>query len=472
MPSVIRQMFLYIFSFLLSVMPTTQYTEGVVGQPRSFLPGKAITATDKTISRLTFRGLFKYDIYGSLVPDLADSWEIDSEGLVYTIKLKDNQYWSDGTKITADDLIYTAFQVEDLQGVGTDRVDELTVRYILPNRFSPFLSMLTIGIMPNGSDTMNPLVPLTSGPFHILRIEKSGPAIQRVILYNTNETPKLRKLIFRYYADEKELVLGAQLGEVDGFVATKNYQLENYNSYRYPLQGVYYALFFNQTLEELQDVEFRKKLREVLPVEQLTSHLGITVEGPLSRSIFTDKSLTFDYYNKNHVPEAYNQSLVITVPDIKKHTDLAKQIEDMWEDQLGLDVHVREVAPESFNEVIEGRNYEVLLYGQEVGRDPDRYINWHSTQKAYPGLNLSGFEQVRADRALEEGRNELDYLKRQVHYSEFQKSVLNDAPAVFLYHPFITYYVSNRVDGIGEKYTFTVGDRFLDFDNWSKLKTN
>ncbi|NMB69712.1 hypothetical protein GYA27_00720, partial [candidate division WWE3 bacterium] len=125
-----------------------------------------------------------------------------------------------------------------------------------------------------------------------------------------------------------------------------------------------------------------------------------------------------------------------------------------------------------FTKVIEPRNFQILLYGQEVGRDPDRYSNWYSTEKDPPGLNLSGFSQVRADRALEEGRKELNNDKRIIHYNELQKSVMDNVPVIFLYHPFSNYYVSKYIKGIGEKYTFTYSDRFLDFYNWESIQTN
>jgi len=471
---IFQQFILYITAFLYSIIPVPTYTEGVVGQPRSFLPSQTITQTDKTISKLIFRGLFRYDIYGVLVPDLADNWEVSEGGLVYTIKLKDNQFWSNGTKITADDLIYTAFKVADLSGVATDKVDELTVRYTLPNKFSPFLSLLTVGIMPaNAVENSNALSPISSGPFRILRVEYSGPAIQNVILFHTNPQEQIRRLVFRFYSNEEELSLAARLGEIDGFLSTQLVNLENFSTYKFPIQGVYYALFFNLRLEKLQDLELRKKMRAVLPTHKLISGKGISVEGGISRSLFTDKSLEFDYFDEDFYPEDTNISLNITVPDLPVHVQMAKRIKEYWEDDLGIDVELIRVEPERFSaDVIEPRDFEVLFYGQEVGRDPDRYINWHSTQKAAPGLNLSGFEQVRADRSLEEGRNEIDNDVRVVHYSEFQKSLLDNVPIIFLYHPYATYYVNQYIEGIGEKYTFSLSDRFLDFDNWHRVVTN
>lgn len=46
---------------------------------------------------------------GELVDGIADSWEISSDGLTYTIHIRDDLKWSDGTPITAADYEY-AFQ--------------------------------------------------------------------------------------------------------------------------------------------------------------------------------------------------------------------------------------------------------------------------------------------------------------------------------------------------------------------------
>lgn len=473
----IKHLILAVYVFLAALLPSKQYVEGVTGQPRSFFPNQIETQNDKTISDLIYRGLFRYDIYGELKPDLAESWSVSDGGLVYTVTMKKDQKWSDGSYITADDLIYTAFKTENLQGVATDKVDDWTVRFTLPNKFSPFLSLLTVGVMKDGSiESDDPLKPISSGPFIVARVEKTGPVIKQVVLLHQNPKENIKKLIFKYYSNEEELVTAAKLGEIDGFIGKDtNLTLEGFHEYKYPLQGVYYALYFNLRNEKLQDLELRQNMSKVLDIESLTQDDGIIVQGPISRSIYTDNELDFNNYDKNFsIDDSGNRiKVTITVPNIKQHTALAEKIKNIWEDKLNLDVELKKVDPENFvDEIIKDRNFEILYYGQEIGRDPDRYVNWHSTQKEFPGLNLSGFEQVRADRALEEGRNETDQAKRQVHYAEFQKVVHEDVPAIFLYHPYINYYISDYIEGIGDKYTFTITDRFLDFDNWKKISTN
>lgn len=471
----ITTLILSLTTFLSGISPLVpNFTEGMTGQPRSFLPSQVETKSDETISSLIYRSLFRYDIYGSLVPDLVDTWEISDDALVYTVKLKENQYWSNGKPITSDDLIYTSFKVQNLSGVATDKVDDHTVRFTLPNKYSPFLSLLTVGIMPeNAEEEMDPLNPVSSGPFKIIRVERNGPVIKQVSLLHEDPNMNIRRLSFRFYANEDELVTAAKLGEIDAFLSSKQRELDNFYVYKYPLQGVYYSLFFNLREEKLQDTELRQNLEKALPLDKLTFDLGISVQGPISRNTFTDRALDFDKYDEDVIADYSDISVTIVVPDIRAHERLADAIENLWEDKFDISVNVDTVDPDQiFSDIIEPRNFEILLYGQEIGRDPDRYVNWHSTQTASPGLNLSGFEQVRADRALEEGRNEPDSLQRTIHYNEFQKVVYEEVPAIFLYHPFANYYVSKYVQGIGEKYTFTLKDRFLDFSNWSRVKTN
>ncbi|MFZ2663931.1 MAG: ABC transporter substrate-binding protein [Patescibacteria group bacterium] len=474
--NILQSIVIYIYSVLLAILPTTKYVEGAIGQPQSFLPTQADNQIERTITSLIFRGLFKYDIYGATIPDLADTWSVSEDGLIYTIKLKDNQYWNNGKKITSDDLIYTSYKSPDLAGVATDKVDELTVRYTLPNKYAPFLSLLTVSIMPaNSEEKMNPLLPVSSGDFRVARVEKSGSFVSRVILVTTKKDYQIRRLIFRFYPNEEELITAAKLGEIDGFTSEKPCceDLNNFQDYKFPVQGIYYSLYFNLRDETLKDQELRVKLEKVLPIQNLIIDKGIAVQGPISRSLYTDRELLVDKYNSDFTDSLPNISIEIKVPNEKDHVNLVNEIKNIWEDKLGLDVTVRkEDADTIIENVIKPRDFQVLFYGQEVGRDPDRYVLWHSAQKDYPGLNLSGLDQIRADRALEEGRYELDSETRVVHYNEFQKVVNDQVPAVFIYHPYVHYYVSKRISGIGQKYTFTYWDRFLDLSNWKRVSTN
>ena len=80
------------------------FTEGVIGEPRHINPLLSQTNdADRDLVSLIYSGLLKYNENGKLIPALAKSYEISSDGLNYTIYLKDNVLWHDGQKLTADD---------------------------------------------------------------------------------------------------------------------------------------------------------------------------------------------------------------------------------------------------------------------------------------------------------------------------------------------------------------------------------
>jgi len=308
-------------------------------------------------------------------------------------------------------------------------------------------------------------------------VKKEGPAIRRVVLYNRDPDGEVKKLVFKYYSNESELLTAADLGEVDSFISSDQFMSDRFKLHRFSLEGIYYGLFFNLREEKLQDQDFRLKLAQVLPIKDLVAGLGEIVEGPISKNLYTADNVDFEPYVVDFSAEFLDKSLTITVPDLKKHRVLAQEIEKIWEEKLGLTVTINLAAPEVIRDhVIPARDFEVLLYGQQVGQDPDRYVNWHSTQSDYPGLNLTGFDQMRADRALEEGRAILDSEERKIHYNDFQHNLMENTPVIFLHHPYINYYISNRVSGADSYFTevgdsggvFNARDRFRDFSEWKK----
>ncbi len=129
--------------FLISILPVSSFTEGVTLQPKSFLPHQATNSNEKTVSSLIYRGLFKYDIYGTIVPDLAETWKTSADGISYTVTIKKGQKWSDGTPILAEQFKLSLERAKraysnDLKALfdGIDSICFDTVRFSWMRRFS------------------------------------------------------------------------------------------------------------------------------------------------------------------------------------------------------------------------------------------------------------------------------------------------------------------------------------------------
>ena len=115
-------------------------------------PFVASTLPDFTALSFIFPNLYSADKNLNVIPDLADGMpSVSSDGTVWTVKIKKNGKWSDGTPITADDLIAT----QKLQAAPTldtdytydwsklktiEKVDTYTVKYTLTEPFAPFLA--------------------------------------------------------------------------------------------------------------------------------------------------------------------------------------------------------------------------------------------------------------------------------------------------------------------------------------------
>lgn len=85
----------------------------LAAEPDSIDPNQASWADDKSVISQCFEGLLSFNADGSLKADVATviptvaNGGISADGLTITFKLKNNVTWSDGTKVTANDFVYS-----------------------------------------------------------------------------------------------------------------------------------------------------------------------------------------------------------------------------------------------------------------------------------------------------------------------------------------------------------------------------
>lgn len=459
---------IYIFftSLFLSLVPSREIREGVIQQPISFYPMKASNQTEKTVSKLLFRGLFKYNIYGEIEKDLVDEYNISDDGLEYTFKLKDNQYWTSGQKITSDDVLYTSFNSPSLQGISIDRVDDLTVKFKLQNKYAPFLSLMTQGIVHNNSlEKGDDLTPISSGNFRVIRVRRSGPLIKELVLYTPDY--RIQKLTYRFYNSDEELFVAAKLGEIDLFLSNSVEKLDNFNVIKVPVISNSYGLFFNLNKSRVPDLDFRKKLTKVIDYKEVSDKFGVSIEGPISRDpVFTNNKIIENKFDSKFAEDLKERKITIKAINSSRNKELLALLAQYFNDKLNVKLDTDFYETNEFIEnVVKPKDFDAIFFGLETSRDPDRYINWHSSGIA-PGYNFTSFQNPTADKSLEEGRSEVNQAKRLSHYNKFQEVFDQNVPAIFLFHPTVNYYISNRITGVGEKFTFDLSDRYLDFFNW------
>ncbi len=89
-------------------------------EPGPLDPARAVTVTDGAVCALVYSGLVRFDAEGEVVPDLATSWEVSGDGLVYTFRLRRGVRFHDGARLTANDVVFSFTRILDPK-VGSSR---------------------------------------------------------------------------------------------------------------------------------------------------------------------------------------------------------------------------------------------------------------------------------------------------------------------------------------------------------------
>lgn len=159
-------------------------------------------------------------------------------------------------------------------------------------------------------------------------------------------------------------------------------------------------------------------------------------------------------------------TITLTTLDQPPLIDVAKNVSLQWK-ELGIEATILTYPQvELERDVIKPRNYQVLLFGEILGKVPDPFPFWHSSQKKDPGLNLSGYESKRVDQLLGSARKELDDKTRAGMYEELQDLLLQDVPAIFLYDIPYEYEVAQEIKGITEHIIGDPSQRFSGMKSW------
>jgi peptide/nickel transport system substrate-binding protein len=178
---------------------STTYREGIFSHPSSINPLTARTQADRDLVALVFRGLLRAGPNGSLVPDLATSWSVSSDGKTYTFNLRDDARWEDGEPVTATDVVFTVTMAQDpayegplgasWQGIQVAAASPSVVKFTLPTPLGGFLRQATLPILPEhllGDTDVTALAdsdysarPVGDGPFSIAEIDDTHVLLTR-----------------------------------------------------------------------------------------------------------------------------------------------------------------------------------------------------------------------------------------------------------------------------------------------------
>ena len=458
------------------------------------------------------------------MPDLAASYEISKDGKTYAIKLKEGALWHDGEPFNAEDVVFTINAVQNpeynsplrtsWQGIKAEAPDKNTVILTLKTPYSAFVENLALlGILPKHvwSKVMPQnfpladfnLKPIGTGPYRFVKLQKDS--LGRIISVNLTSNsdyfspPLIKNLAFKFYLSEEEAVSAFNRKEVDGLLlqtAQNKNQLRGLSGssfFSLPSLRVY-ALFLNTDDPILKDQNVRLAINYAVDREELLNKLlnseGKIAAGPIPPGLpgsspdingydFNPKKAqeilekagwvkneNGIYAKKLNKKDKEATPLKLTIVTAKSIQLIAVLIRDYLKN-IGIEADLKIVSLSELQQnYLRTKNYNAILIGESYTSSIDPYVFWHGAAIKDPGLNLSLYNNKKVNKILEDARQIIDPVKRAQKLEDFQKLVLGDAPAVFLYSPNYIYVVKNTVKNINLANLAIPSNRFAKINEW------
>ena len=164
------------------------------------------------------------------------------------------------------------------------------------------------------------------------------------------------------------------------------------------------------------------------------------------------------------LPKKINLTLVTA--DSEKDKKMADFLVSAWR-EIGININLESVSSESLQkEIIPEKKFDLLLFGIDLGADPDPYPFWYSNQ-ADTGLNITGFSSSQADKILARSQKILDEKIRSSDLANFLDILGAEYPALFLYRTKFTFGAKEIVQGITQGGVgISSADRFYNVQKW------
>ena len=486
------------------------YTEATLGKVNSLNPLFASTSSEKTLSKLLFACLSAPDYSGHTGLDLAESIKSDQSGKVWSIKLRDNLKWSDGSPITNEDILYTVDIIQDPK-VNTSYSSNLAnvkvmedangrIIFDLPRAYANFPSALNIPVLPAHilKDVSPELLlehsfsttPVTSGPFTYNAAQAIGTEGEKLIYLLANPNyykgkPMLDSFAVHAYLDTDKIISALRNGSVTATAElsaadSDEVLTSNLHEKQTALSSGIFA-FFNMDSPTLSNKVLRASIRLGVDWSQLRNLSNS--DTPLQFPI-TNNQIDIDAYPE--IP-AYNQSAAqqalagVTLPEeaqinivtVTSFSELADNLASQLT-ALGLSVstNVYEPNQDFLINVIRPRAYDILIYEVELGPDPDLFAYYHSSQASATGLNLSNYRNVITDDLVLGARSSTAPKLRSTKYQNVLRYWVDDIPAVGIAQVDLSYYLNKNVRSFSESNRLVYAtDRFTDVSYWAAEKT-
>ena len=446
------------------------------------------------------RNLFDFDAELHLVPGLASRIEASPDGLAYTITLRPEAVWEDGTPVTPADAVFTIRKIADPATpsplfkplfedfVSAEEVSDRAFRvefrkpyaYRAMSFVMPLLPVRRFAGVPFDRAADN-RKPFANGPY---RLASWKP--QESLLLERN--PKawgppafFDRILFRILPENDVAYRALVAGSLDETLIDASLKdraagdaafsaccrvLEFYD-----LDYSYIAL--DTRLPFFADARVRRALTMLLDRPGIAAHLyrgsARVISGPWApESPASDPSVTplpFDAAaaarlldeagwrdtNGDGLRDRGGREFDFELL-VSSGNTIGREIDETFAGELaraGIRARVRTLEWASFVERLDSGSFEAAsLASSAPDPNPDPYPYWHSSQWPPRGLNSGYYKNAKADRLMDQARTEMDEARRMALYHRLHRIFRDDAPAIFVVNSTKKYALRRRLEDV------------------------
>ncbi len=424
-------------------------------------------------------------IYGTLmkrntktaevIPGLAQSLET-TDGQTWTLKLRPNLKFSDGTPLDADAVIFNFERFKDPanafpgatavnQIAKMTRVDASTVEFRLLNPNGSFGITFTEAISGYmGSPTAikaNPVEfgrkPVGAGPFMVQEwVRDRQLTLVRNPNYWDQPRPYLDQIVFRVLPDQTTMANALRSGEIDvahvadgrvAKVAQEN--PDKFRSYNPSEVSGSIGMVCNLQRSPCDDVRYRQAL-------------SLSFDFKLAKQVFLDPFFDYPATTLRCMPWGPGSPYCAKDVQVKYNPEKAKKlIDEVKADGINTDLTYLTIGPDTthvewvqqqlakvgvklipqivlINDYValqNNRQFQASQAFQPPATDmaPRFYNDWHSLGGSNGGRDLANLNNSALDAALEQGRNSVKLDDQIAGYQKAQRIIAKDFLLMWMY---------------------------------------
>jgi peptide/nickel transport system substrate-binding protein len=424
-------------------------------------------------------------------PELATSWKISPDGLTATFTLRQGVKFSDGSPLTADDVVFSLTRAIDQNGSwgflfspvkSASKVDDKTVKLTMSEAFAPLMPALStfaasIYSKANfekwGKDAGQH--PLGTGAFTLDSWQKGA---QLVLTKNPNYwqpgKPKVDRIVMRVVGDDNTRVLQLQSGQVDiiDFVPPNQVQLLTGAGQKIQkVDGTAILRYtLNETVKPLDEANVRCAMAHTIDRAAVAKNIYFGL-ATVARSLLPSSTLyhdpnadpvTFDLAKakallaKSSVPQGFTVSV-----NLPAGSQTLLDVAQIWSaglKQIGITLKIEQLEATTLIQMRNAEKYSIYNAAWTNDTpDPDELLgvalDFSSQHAAHTFYN-----SPKAKELLLQQRRELDPKKRRALVTELQRIVNQDCPQIYVVHVPRIYATTAAVAGFAPnsqgKYSF------------------